>query len=172
MAAAVILKPRTRFSGLNDSKAITARQRDILRIEIEQKAVSWAVGIVSPEKIDEINILNASFLAMHRAIEQLNITPELLLIDGNRFSPYLGIAHECIVKGDAKYRSIAAASVLAKTHRDEMMESLHGDFPQYDWIKNKGYPTAAHRHAVFKFGSTPHHRTSFQVREPQPKTKP
>lgn len=166
VAAAVILRPNTRFSGLNDSKIISARQRDILRTEIEQKALYWAVGIVSPEKIDEINILNASFLAMHLAIDQLGTTPELLLIDGNRFSPYPNIAHKCIVKGDAKFRSIAAASILAKTHRDEIMTQLHLDFPQYDWSKNKGYPTVAHRRAIFAHGSSPHHRQSFQVRNP------
>lgn len=126
----------------------------------------WAVGVVSPAKIDEINILNASFLAMHHAIDQLGTTPELLLIDGNRFTTYRDIAHECIVKGDAKYRSIAAASILAKTHRDEIMAKLHRDFPQYDWSKNKGYPTVAHRQAILAHGATPHHRQSFQVRNP------
>ncbi len=147
---------------MNDSKQLTEKKRDILRPIIEKEAVSWAVGIVSPEKIDEINILNASFLGMHLAIDQLTVKPELLLIDGNRFSPYLGISHQCIIKGDGKYTSIAAASVLAKTHRDEYMMQLHQQHPIYSWNKNKGYPTKAHREAIAKFGKTDYHRLTFR----------
>ncbi|MEN0046341.1 MAG: ribonuclease HII, partial [Bacteroidota bacterium] len=147
-AGAVILAPDFSHPFLNDSKQLSEIQRDELRILIEEQALAWAVGVVSPAEIDEINILNASFLAMHRAIDQLKIRPEALLIDGNRFSPYLGISHLCVVKGDSKYLSIAAASVLAKTHRDEYMKKLAEAYPNYDWRSNKGYPTKAHRAAI------------------------
>lgn len=167
VAAAVVLNPKRRIRGLNDSKMLTVGNRDKLRLEIEQKALHWAVGIISPEEIDRVNILNASFLAMHQAIDQLACTPELLLIDGNRFKPYREIRHECIVKGDGKYQSIAAASILAKTHRDEIMEGLHADFPHFEWSKNKGYPTTTHRKAVLQHGRSPHHRRSFRITDPQ-----
>ena len=161
-AAAVILSHDFEHELLNDSKQISEKQRAILRPIIEEQALAWAVAQVSPSEIDEINILNASFLAMHRAIDQLNIRPEALLIDGNRFMPYLGITHTCIVKGDAKYRSIAAASVLAKTHRDEYMHRIAAEYPNYAWLSNKGYPTKAHREAIRQHGASPHHRMSFK----------
>lgn len=167
VAAAVVLNPHTRIPGLNDSKQLTEAQRNALRKLIETRAHSWAVGVVYPEEIDRINILNAAFLAMHKAIEQLSCTPELLLIDGNRFNPYRTLQHVCVIKGDAKYRSIAAASILAKTHRDEIMQQLHHEFPDYNWLQNKGYPTIEHRNTVLKIGPTPHHRKSFRVTEPQ-----
>ncbi len=166
-AAAVILPPDFLCPQLNDSKQLSERQRYALRPIIEQAALSWAVGIVSPEEIDKINILNASFLAMHRAIEQLTITPEHLLIDGNRFKPYPNIEHSCIIKGDGKYLSIAAASILAKTYRDDYMEELHTEYPFYAWDKNKGYPTRAHRDAIRKNGTSPYHRMTFQLLERQ-----
>lgn len=171
VAAAVILDPKKSIPGLNDSKQLTAARRDSLRLEIEKRALHWAVAIVPPAEIDRINILNASLLAMHRALDQLPCTPELLLIDGNRFVKYGTTPHACIIKGDGIYRSIAAASILAKTHRDDIMQNLHSDFPQYDWVKNKGYPTIAHRQAVLKFGASPHHRKSFRVTDPQLKLK-
>ena len=164
-AAAVILPADFESDLLNDSKQLSEKQRDILRIEIEAVALSWAVAMVDNNEIDEINILNASFLAMHRAIEKLKPIPEFLLIDGNRFKPYPGIPHECIVKGDGKYLSIAAASVLAKTHRDEYMVGLHHDHPEYGWISNKGYPTRDHKDAINKFGITDYHRKSFNMNE-------
>lgn len=163
VAAAVILPDRCSLPELDDSKKLSERQRDALRPIIEEKALAFAVGIVSPEKIDEINILNASFLAMHRAIDQLKMKPEFLLIDGNRFNPYGKIPHACIIKGDSKYKSIAAASVLAKTYRDEIMEKLDEEFPDFNWKKNKGYPTLAHRQAIREFGSCKHHRQSFTL---------
>lgn len=163
VAAAVILPAKFNHPLLNDSKQLSERQRDTLRPIIESEAVSWGVGIVSVEEIDDINILNASFLAMHRAVDQLVERPELLLIDGNRFNAYAGIAHACIIKGDAIFRSIAAASILAKTHRDEIMERLHDEHSFYGWNSNKGYPTRAHRDAIREFGSTPHHRMSFTL---------
>ena len=166
-AAAVILPPDFKNDMLNDSKKLSEHQRDILRPIIEQEAVAWAVAFVSPQEIDEINILKASFMAMHRAIDQLNVRPEALLIDGNRFITYDGIPHTCIVKGDGKMMSIAAASVLAKTHRDEYMRHIAADYPQYGWDGNKGYPTRAHREAIAKYGITPHHRTTFQLLDPQ-----
>ena len=135
----------------------------ILRKDIEKDAIAWAVGVVSPEEIDEINILKASFLAMHRAIDQLKVRPEALIIDGNRFTPYQNLPYTPIVKGDSKYLSIAAASILAKTYRDEYMEELHTQYPQYEWSKNKGYPTVAHREAIKKYGTTPFHRMSFNL---------
>jgi ribonuclease HII len=162
-AAAVILPPDFVCNGLNDSKQLTEKQRDALRPVIEKEALDWAVGIVSPQEIDAINILNASFLAMHRALDQLKIRPEHLLIDGNRFKNYRDIPHTTIVKGDGKYMSIAAASVLAKTHRDEYMLRLHEEFPVYCWQKNKGYPTPQHRKAIAGSGITDHHRKSFTL---------
>ncbi len=163
VAAAVILPEIFRNELLNDSKKLSEKQRMSLRPIVEQEALAWGVGIVSPEEIDKINILNASFLAMHRAIDQLHQIPEQLLIDGNRFNPYHNTAHHCIIKGDGKYLSIAAASVLAKTYRDEIMEELDFDFPEYTWKNNKGYPTVAHRDAIRKIGASPHHRKSFQL---------
>lgn len=162
-AAAVILPSDYRNEALNDSKQLTEKQRYRLREVIERDALSWAVGIVSPEEIDEINILNASFLAMHRAVGKLSIRPQHLLIDGNRFKPYLGIPHTTVVKGDGKYLSIAAASVLAKTYRDDYMDGLDKTYPAYGWKKNKGYPTKAHREAIRLYGVTPYHRKSFNL---------
>ena len=166
-AAAVILPEDFHNELLNDSKQLTARQRELHRPIIEREAIAWAVAFVSPQEIDEINILRASFTAMHRAIDQLTTRPEALLIDGNRFIKYQDIPHTCIVKGDGKMMSIAAASVLAKTHRDEYMQRIAQDFPQYAWDKNKGYPTPAHRAAIELHGATPHHRMSFQLLNPQ-----
>lgn len=166
-AAAVILPPDFHNELLNDSKQLTEHQRDILRPIIEREALAWAVEFVSPQEIDEINILRASFTAMHRAIDRLSVQPEALLIDGNRFTPYPGIPHTCIVKGDGKMMSIAAASVLAKTHRDEYMRRIAADYPQYGWEGNKGYPTKAHRAAIAEYGVTPHHRRTFQLLDPQ-----
>ena len=166
-AAAVILPPDFRNELLNDSKQLSEKQRYALRPVIEQEAVAWAVGIVTPEEIDRINILNASFLAMHRAIGQLSVTPQHLLIDGNRFKPYRGIAHTCVVKGDGKYEAIAAASILAKTYRDDYMNELHEKYPMYDWKSNKGYPTKTHRAAIARYGTTPYHRQSFQLLDRQ-----
>lgn len=166
-AAAVILPPDFSNELLNDSKQLTERQRNLLRPVIEREALAWAVEFVSPQEIDEINILRASFVAMHRAIDRLSVRPEALLIDGNRFLPYPGIPHTCIVKGDGKMMSIAAASVLAKTHRDEYMRCIAQDYPQYGWEGNKGYPTKAHRAAIAEYGVTPHHRRTFQLLDPQ-----
>lgn len=166
-AAAVVLPPDFRNELLNDSKKLTEKQRYALRPLIEEAALAWAVGIVTPQEIDRINILNASFLAMHRAIEQLTVTPQHLLIDGNRFKPYPGIAHTCVVKGDGKYEAIAAASILAKTYRDDYMNELHEKYPMYDWKSNKGYPTKAHRAAIAQYGPSPYHRLSFQLLERQ-----
>ena len=166
-AAAVILPKDYKNSQLNDSKILSEKQRIFMRNEIQREAISWAVGIVSPDEIDEINILNASFLAMHRALDQLKTKPELLLIDGNRFNPYKNIPFECIVKGDGKYTSIAAASILAKTYRDEKMDELHEEFPVYNWKKNKGYAVKAHRGAIIEHGSSIHHRKSFVLFDPQ-----
>ncbi len=163
-AGAVILPKDFSHPFLNDSKQISEKKRDELRPIIEKEAIAWAVASVSPKEIDKINILNASFLAMHRAIEQLKTTPELLLIDGNRFTPYLGITHQCIVKGDSKFMSIAAASILAKTHRDEYMYKIAKQHPEYDWLSNKGYPTKKHRAAIAKHGTTPHHRMTFKLK--------
>ena len=166
-AAAVVLPPDFRNELLNDSKKLTEKQRYALRPLIEEAALAWAVGVVTPQEIDRINILNASFLAMHRAIEQLRVTPQHLLIDGNRFKPYPGIAHTCVVKGDGKYEAIAAASILAKTYRDDYMNELHEKYPMYDWKSNKGYPTKAHRAAIAQYGPSPYHRLSFQLLERQ-----
>lgn len=162
-AAAVILPPDFKNEMLNDSKQLTEKQRYALRSVIEESALAWAVGIVSPEEIDQINILNASFLAMHRAINQLKIRPQHLLIDGNRFNPYPGIPHTTIVKGDGKYLSIAAASILAKTYRDDYMNELHREYPVYDWDHNKGYPTKKHRAAIAAHGISPYHRKSYNL---------
>lgn len=167
VAAAVILNPKKPIIGLNDSKQLSEKNRNLLRLEVEKKALCWAVGIVSPTEIDQINILNASFLAMHKAVLALKKQPEFLLIDGNRFKALASIPHQCIIKGDGKYMSIAAASILAKTYRDEIMMQLHTDFPQFDWNKNKGYPTIAHRNAVLEHGISPHHRLSFRITDPQ-----
>lgn len=166
-AAAVILPPDYHHELLNDSKQLSEKQRYKLRPEIERDAIAWAVGIVTPEEIDHINILNASILAMHRAVEQLATTPEHLLIDGNRFKPYNGIPHSCVIKGDGKYLSIAAASILAKTYRDDYMMQLHTQYPQYGWDNNKGYPTQQHRDAIEKYGTTPYHRMSFRLVDTQ-----
>ncbi len=160
-ASAVILPEDFENDLLNDSKKLSEKQRNELRPIIESQAIAYAVGVVDNHEIDRINILNASFLAMHRAIDQLKIKPEFLLIDGNRFKAYPEISHACIVKGDGKFLSIAAASVLAKTYRDEYMETIHREFPQYDWLKNKGYPTLHHRKMVREIGITPYHRVTF-----------
>jgi len=163
VAAAVVLPPRFNHPLLNDSKKLSEKQRALLRPIIEAEALAWAVGVVSVAEIDEINILNASFLAMHRAIEQLRITPELLLIDGNRFKAYSSVEHVCIIKGDSLFRSIAAASILAKTYRDELMEELHTQHSAYGWSSNKGYPTRDHRSAIAKYGPCEHHRMTFTL---------
>ncbi len=163
VAAAVILPKNYTNALLNDSKKLTAKNRDQLRIEIEEDALAYAVAFVDHKEIDEINILNASFLAMHRAVEQLNQTPELLLIDGNRFKPYPSIKHECIIKGDGKYMAIAAASILAKTYRDAYMLQLDAEYPGYGWGNNMGYPTKEHRNGIRKLGVTPYHRVSFRL---------
>ena len=166
-AAAVILPTDFYLEGLTDSKQLNHNQREKLRPIIEREAISWAVASVDHEEIDQINILNASFLAMHRAIEKLKIQPGYLAIDGNRFKAYLKIPHACIIKGDGKYLNIAAASILAKTHRDELMTNLGIDYPQYNWKKNKGYPTVAHRNAVIELGLSPFHRKTFNISDPQ-----
>lgn len=163
VAAAVILPRGMDFPDFDDSKKLTEKQREKLRVKVLENAVAYGVGIVSAKEIDEINILNASFMAMHRAIDQLKTRPELLLIDGNRFNPYKGIRHQCIVGGDAKYQSIAAASILAKTTRDHIMEEYHKEFPQYNWLKNKGYPTPEHKNAVAEHGVSPIHRMTFNM---------
>ena len=163
IASAVILPTNFRHKLLNDSKQLTHKQRQILEPIIKEKALSWAIGVVSPQEIDEINILNASFLAMHRAIDKLERNVDLLLIDGNRFKTYNDIKHLCIVKGDSKFASIAAASVLAKNFRDELMLDLDSNFPQYDWKNNKGYPTVKHREAIRQIGACKHHRKSYQL---------
>ena len=163
VAAAVILPKSFKNKILNDSKVLSEKKRDFLRPIIEKQAIAWAVGIVSPSEIDKINILNASFLAMHRAIESLNTKAELLLIDGNRFNPYPEIPQECIIKGDGKFLSIAAASILAKTYRDDIMKELDAEFPAYNWKQNKGYPTKQHRKAIAEFGANIHHRKTFQL---------
>ncbi len=162
-AAAVILPPGFRNEMLDDSKKLTERQRYELRVVVEENALAWAVGVVEPAEIDKINILNASFEAMHRAVARLKICPQHLLIDGNRFNPYPGIPHTAVVKGDGKYLSIAAASILAKTYRDDYMNRLAEEFPVYDWKKNKGYPTKKHREAIREYGTTPYHRLSFNL---------
>ncbi len=166
-AAAVILPPDYENELLNDSKKLTDRKRKQLREIIEHDAVDWAVGIVEPGEIDEINILNASILAMHRALDQLKVRPEAVIVDGNRFKPYCDLPYTTIVKGDGKYLSIAAASILAKTYRDDYMDRLAEDYPQYDWKSNKGYPTKKHRQAIRECGITPFHRRSFTLLPPE-----
>lgn len=166
-AAAVILPHNFEHGILNDSKQITEKVRYDLRKEIEANAVDFAVAWVDNEEIDQINILNASFLAMHRAIAQLKTEPGFLIIDGNRFNRYNKVPHHCIVEGDAKYFSIAAASILAKTYRDDFMLQIAAEHPEYDWHSNKGYPTIKHRNAVLEHGYTPYHRRSFRVTDPQ-----
>ena len=161
--AAVILPPDFECQELNDSKQLSEKKREELRPVIEKNALAWAVVMVSPKEIDEINILNASILGMHRALEKLKVTPQHILVDGNRFKPFGNIPHTTVVKGDGKYMSIAAASILAKTHRDELMLKLAEEFPGYGWDGNKGYPTKAHREAIARLGTTPHHRTSFRL---------
>lgn len=163
VAAAVILPLDFSCPGLNDSKQLTELQRDELRIIIEQEAIDWAVALVDEKEIDEINILNASILAMHRAVDKLTVTPEFIIVDGNKFKKYGNVPHQTIVKGDSKYLSIAAASVLAKTHRDELMMKLHGEFPQYGWDRNKAYPTIKHRQAIKQYGVSPYHRLSYKL---------
>lgn len=162
-AAAVILPKDYDNPLLNDSKKLTEKRRKVLRDQIVRDAVSWAVGVVTPEEIDKINILNASFLAMHRALDQLTIRPEAVIVDGNRFNPYHDLPYTTIVKGDGKYQSIAAASILAKTFRDEYMDSLANEYPYYDWQKNKGYPTKAHREGIREHGPSPYHRMSYNL---------
>lgn len=162
-AAAVILPPRFSHPLLNDSKQVTEEDRNTLRPIIEQKAIAWAVAMVDHEEIDRINILKASFKAMHLAVDQLTTRPELLLIDGHIFSPYFGIVHQCVVQGDAIYASIAAASILAKTHRDQYMQNLHEQYPHYDWFSNKGYATPGHREKIRAHGLSPYHRKTFGI---------
>ncbi len=162
-AAAVIFPENYQNEDLNDSKQLTDKRRKQLREIIERDAVAWAVGIVTPEEIDKINILNASILAMHRALDQLKVRPEAIIVDGNRFKPYQKLPHTTIVKGDGKYLSIAAASILAKTYRDDYMDALAEEYPQYDWLSNKGYPTKKHRDAIRQYGMTPYHRKSFNL---------
>lgn len=162
-AAAVVFAEDYENAELNDSKQLSDRHRHQLREVIERDALAWAVGTVTPQEIDRINILNASFLAMHRALDQLSLRPEAIIVDGNRFRPYRDLPHTCIVKGDAKYLSIAAASILAKTYRDDYMDQLAHEYPQYDWHSNKGYPTQRHREAIRQYGTTPHHRLSFTL---------
>ena len=170
-AAAVIFPEDYQNDELNDSKQLTDKRRKQLREIIQRDAVAWAVGIVTPEEIDRINILNASILAMHRALDQLTVRPEAIIVDGNRFKPYsrevdgytISIPHTTIVKGDGKYLSIAAASILAKTYRDDYMDELAKEYPQYDWLSNKGYPTKKHREAIRQYGITPYHRKSFNM---------
>ncbi|MEJ2882752.1 ribonuclease HII [Pedobacter sp. GR22-6] len=166
-AAAVILPLDFVAGELNDSKKLTHKQRCSLRVVIEREALAWAVASVDNHEIDQINILNASFLAMHRAVEQLKIQPGYLSIDGNRFKAYPNIPHACVVKGDGKYLNIAAASILAKTHRDEYMEQLAGEYPHYQWQQNKGYPTIVHRTAALEYGLSPFHRKTFSITDPQ-----
>lgn len=162
-AAAVILPEDYQNELLNDSKQLTEKKRYQLREIIKRDAIAWAVGIVSPEEIDKINILNASILAMHRALDQLKERPEAIIVDGNRFKPYQELPYTTIVKGDGKYLSIAAASILAKTYRDDYMNKLAEEHPQYDWLSNKGYPTKKHREAIKQFGITPYHRKSYNL---------
>lgn len=165
-AAAVILPPDYQNADLNDSKQLTDKKRKVLREQIERDAVAWAVGVVTPEEIDKINILNASILAMHRALDQLKVRPEAVIVDGNRFKPYRDLPHTTIVKGDGKYLAIAAASILAKTYRDDYMDMIDKDYPVYGWKRNKGYPTKEHREAIRKYGACPCHRKTFNLLPP------
>ena len=162
-AAAVILPPDYQNPDLNDSKKLTDKKRKALREQIERDAVAWAVGVVTPEEIDKINILNASFLAMHRALDQLKVRPEAIIVDGNRFTPYKDLPYTTIVKGDGKYMAIAAASILAKTYRDDYMDALAEEYPYYDWKSNKGYPTKKHRMGIREHGISPYHRKSYNL---------
>lgn len=162
-AAAVILPTNYDNPLLNDSKQMTAKQRNALRKQIMDDAVAWAIGVVTPEEIDHINILNASILAMHRALDALKVRPEAIIVDGNRFKPYGKLPYTTIVKGDGKYQTIAAASILAKTFRDDYMDALDKEFPQYGWSRNKGYPTREHRNGILQFGITPYHRRSYNL---------
>lgn len=162
-AGAVIFPHDYENAWLNDSKQLTEKRRNELREIIKRDAVAWAVGVVTPEEIDRINILNASILAMHRALDQLSVRPEAVIVDGNRFKPYRDLPYTTIVKGDGKYLSIAAASILAKTYRDDYMASLAAEYPQYDWQSNKGYPTRKHRDAIRQYGITPYHRRSYNL---------
>ena len=162
-AAAVILPKSFKNEILNDSKILSLKNRNLLRKYIETNALTYGISNILMEEIDEINILNASILGMHKALDQLNTIPEMIIVDGNKFKTYKNIAHECIIKGDGKYLSIAAASVLAKTYRDAYMEKIHEEFPMYNWKKNKGYPTKEHRAAIEKYGITKYHRKSFKL---------
>lgn len=166
-AAAVIFPPDYTNDMLNDSKQLSPKKRYALRTVIERDALAWAVGVVTPEEIDKINILNASILAMHRALDQLTLRPEAVIVDGNRFKPYHELPYTTVVKGDGKYLSIAAASILAKTYRDDYMDALAQEYPQYDWLSNKGYPTQKHRTAIKNHGITPYHRRSFTLLPPE-----
>ncbi len=166
-AAAVILRENTRFEELDDSKKLNAAKREALRTRIEEEALAYAVARVSHEEIDEINILNASILAMHRALDLLKLAPVHILVDGNKFKPYKEVSHHCIIKGDGIYQSIAAASILAKTYRDSYMKELHVAYPDYKWDTNMGYPTRAHRDAIKRLGPTPFHRRSFRLTDDQ-----
>lgn len=166
-AAAVVLPADFENELLNDSKKLTEKQRYSLRPVIEENAISWGVGVCTAQEIDEINILNASILAMHRAVDQLSVRPQHLIIDGNRFKPYQDVPYQCVVKGDGKYLSIAAASILAKTYRDDFMVKIDEEFPQYLWKKNKGYPTKEHREAILQYGACEYHRKSFTLLDPQ-----
>jgi len=163
VAASVILPKNFKHPLLNDSKQLSKKNRDLLEKVIKEKAVVWGIGVIWNQEIDKINILNASIKAMHKAIEKLKTKPELLLIDGNRFHAFKDIPHKCIIKGDAKYACIAAASVLAKTYRDKLMQKLHLEFPQFDWKNNKGYPTKIHRQSIVNYGITKYHRKSFKL---------
>lgn len=166
-AAAVILPPDYENELLNDSKQLSEKKRYLLRSMIEKDALAWAVGVVTAAEIDKINILNASILAMHRALDALSVRPEAIIVDGNRFKPYNDVPHTTIVKGDGKYLSIAAASILAKTYRDDYMKAIAEEFPQYDWRSNKGYPTKKHRAAIEEYGISPYHRKSFTLLPPE-----
>lgn len=166
-AAAVIFPPDYTNDMLNDSKQLSPKKRYALRTVIERDALAWAVGVVTPAEIDKINILNASILAMHRALDQLTLRPEAVIVDGNRFKPYHELPYTTVVKGDGKYLSIAAASILAKTYRDDYMDALAQEYPQYDWLSNKGYPTQKHRTAIKTHGITPYHRRSFTLLPPE-----
>ena len=166
-AAAVILPPDYENELLNDSKQLSEKKRYLLRSMIEKDVLAWAVGVVTAEEIDKINILNASILAMHRALDALSVRPEAIIVDGNRFKPYHDMPHTTIVKGDGKYLSIAAASILAKTYRDDYMKAIAEEFPQYDWQSNKGYPTKKHRAAIKEYGISPYHRKSFTLLPPE-----
>jgi ribonuclease HII len=163
VAAAVILDPKNPISALNDSKQLSSKTRKLLREEIMKKALCYGIGIVDHKEIDQINILNASILAMHKALAQMPIQPQFILVDGNRFKPYQAIPHACMIKGDSRFSSIAAASILAKTERDQLMSELHQQYPAYAWERNQGYPTQAHRKAIAAFGPSPYHRLTFQL---------